>query len=334
MLENELVDLGIFRIPIPIPFRQAGGPVNAYLVEEERGFLLFDIGIGLERSQAALVEGIERAGHRLEEVNRIILSHGHVDHYGAAAWVLEQIGREVPVLIRNADAMKVLESGLSLPAMLERNRINFARLGMPPQVLAEMVAAISREAGLSRRLTSVTELLPGEKFRCKHVSLEVHAMPGHTPGLCCLYDREHRLLFSADHLLEKVSPNPLIDLRPDGEPSPFKPLVAYFESINRVRALAIDLVLPGHSTPFSSHLEVIDSLSVFYRHRQAKLLDALKKGPQTVYELMTALFPSSSAFELFLMMSETLGNLEALEEKGEIERESGGEFILFRRMGK
>jgi hypothetical protein len=99
-----------------------------------------------------------------------------------------------------------------------------------------------------------------------------------------------------------------------------------------VRALAVDLVLPGHAVPFSAHLEVIDLLSAFYQRRQEKLLDALKHGPRTIYDLMRELFPSSSAFELFLMMSETLGNLELLEEKGEIKREADGEFILFRRL--
>jgi glyoxylase-like metal-dependent hydrolase (beta-lactamase superfamily II) len=154
-------------------------------------------------------------------------------------------------------------------------------------------------------------------------------MPGHTPGLCCLYDRDHRLLFSADHLLEHVSPNPLIDLRPQGEPSSFKPLVSYFESIERTRVLAIDLVLPGHAAPFSAHIKVINSLSSFYERRQAKLLDALERGPMTVYEIMRELFPSGSAFELFLMISETLGNLELLEDRGKIRRETDGEFIRF-----
>jgi glyoxylase-like metal-dependent hydrolase (beta-lactamase superfamily II) len=77
-------------------------------------------------------------------VNRIVLSHGHVDHWGAAAWVLEQIGRRIPILIHSADAGKVLESSLSLPALLERNSSDFSKLGMPPPVLQEMVAAIGR----------------------------------------------------------------------------------------------------------------------------------------------------------------------------------------------
>ena len=173
-------------------------------------------------------------------------------------------------------------------------------------------------------------LVPGDRFPCKHVTLEVHHMPGHMPGLCCLYEPEYRLLFSGDHLLERVSPNPIIDLGPEGKPSGFKPLVSYFRSIERIRALEIDLVLPGHAAPFTGHRTVIDSLSAFYKLRQEKLLDALKRGPLTVYEAMQELFSADGGFELILMLSETLGNLEVMEENGTIRRNADGETIRFR----
>jgi glyoxylase-like metal-dependent hydrolase (beta-lactamase superfamily II) len=186
---------------------------------------------------------------------------------------------------------------------------------------------------MGRRLAEVTPLLPGDTFQCRHVTLEVHHTPGHTPGLCCLYDRDHRLLFSSDHLLEHVSPNPLIEFRPEGERAPFKPLVSYFESLDRVRALPVDLVLPGHAAPFSAYLEVIDSLTAFYERRQAKLLKALDRGPLTVYEAVRELFALTNTFELFLMISETLGNLEVLEDRGEIECQKDDELIRFRLAG-
>jgi glyoxylase-like metal-dependent hydrolase (beta-lactamase superfamily II) len=329
-MQEELGSLGIYRISIPIPFRQAGGPANAYVIEEDRGIMLFDVGIGIEASQSALAQGLAQIGYGFKDVNRIVLSHGHIDHYGAAVWALEQIVRKIPVMIHNADAGKVLESGPDLLTLIGRNSRYLSRLGVPLPLLEEMITAISREGGLARRLAGVTPLMPGGKFQCKHVTLEVLHMPGHTPGLCCLYDREHRILFSADHLLEHVSPNPLIELRADGDPSSFKPLISYFESIDRVRALPVDLVLPGHATPFAAHRDVIDSLFKFYEQRQSKLLAALQRRPLTVYEAMREIFSLSNSFELFLMMSETLGNLELIEKEGKIKREMEDESIRFR----
>jgi glyoxylase-like metal-dependent hydrolase (beta-lactamase superfamily II) len=328
--ENELRALGIFRISLPIPFRQAGGPVNAYLIEEDNGLLLFDPGLGTEESKSALADGFRQTGHRFDEVNRIVLSHGHIDHFGAAAWILQQTGREIPVLIHSADADKVLESGPDWPALLRSNRSHLQRLGVPLSLLEETAAGLVRSAELGQRLAKVTPLAAGEKFRCKHVALEVHHMPGHTTGVCCLFDRAHRLLFSADHLLERVSPNPLMDLRADGSVSEFKPLISYFASLDRVGSLGADLVLPGHAEPFGNCFEVIASLAGFYERRQAKIIEILKRGPQTVYAVMQELFSSPDGFELILMMSESLGNMEMLEAKGEVERETEGDFIRFR----
>jgi len=330
MKEKDLEEIGIFRIPVPIPFVQAGGPVNAYVVEEERGILLLDPGIGTRLAQAALAEGLAKTGHRFEEVNRIVLSHGHIDHYGIAAWVQEQTGRVVPISIHSADAEKVLQSAADLPDLLSRNREYFAKLGVPLPILEETIANIHRNDDLGRRLPDVMPLVPGDTFHCKHATLEVLHMPGHTPGLCCFYDRKHKLLLSSDHLLERVSPNPLIELRSNGKPTPFRPLISYFESLDRVRSLAIDLVLPGHAAPFSAYLELIDSLFDFYQHRQAKILDILEDGARTAYEVMRRLFPPASGVELILTISETLGNIEMLENRGRIVREAEGEFIRFR----
>ena len=145
-------------------------------------------------------------------------------------------------------------------------------------------------------------------------------MPGHTPGLLCLHDRSHRILFSDDHLLERVSPNPLIELGPDGSDGFFRPLVAYLDSLARTRALEVDLVLPGHGPPFGRHREVIDTLRAFYARRQERFLEALQAGPLTPFEIASALFKQLRPGDAFLVLSEVIANLEVLEERGKVGR--------------
>jgi hypothetical protein len=94
--------------------------------------------------------------------------------------------------------------------------------------------------------------------------------------------------------------------------------------------LPIDLVVPGHAAPFSNYIEVIDSLYVFYERRHARVLDILKRGPLNVYGIMQDLFMGGDGFELILMISETLANLEVLETKGSVVRDNKGECIRFR----
>jgi len=54
-----LAALGVHRVPVPVPFAEAGGPANVYVIEEDGGGLaLFDAGIGTREGRAALLAGL------------------------------------------------------------------------------------------------------------------------------------------------------------------------------------------------------------------------------------------------------------------------------------
>jgi glyoxylase-like metal-dependent hydrolase (beta-lactamase superfamily II) len=317
--EAELAPLGVFRIPIPVPFPQAGGPVNVYVLEERDGrLLMFDAGLGSPDAEAVLAAGFARLGRRFDEVSRIVLSHGHVDHYGAARFVQERHGGEVPVYAHPADVSKMAESGWRWRDQAPLYAAHLVRLGVPPEALALVAKEGEKGFRLARRIPEIRPIAPGTIIETRHLRLEVLHMPGHTPGLLCLYDRERRVFLAGDHLLEKVSPNPLIELGPDGRDGHFRPLLAYVESVGRMRALAIDLVLPGHGPPFGGHRAVIDALLGFYAKRQARIREVLADGPRTAYEVSRTLFPSQRPGDAFLTISETVANLEVLEARGEV----------------
>ena len=330
MTERDLADLGIFRIPVPVPFPQAGGPANVYVVEEAGGgVMLFDAGLGAPEAEEALQAGFRRIGKRFSEVRRIVVSHGHVDHFGAARSVLEWHGGEVPVYAHPADIPKMEEGGRRWRDAIPHYAAYFARLGVPTEVMQAAAGEIGASLKLARRLAKVRAAPVGEVLRLAHVALEVHHMPGHTPGVICLYDRARRIFFSDDHLLEKVSPNPLIELGPGGEEG-WRPLVAYLESVGRLHALEVELVLPGHAEPFGGHRRVIDALVQFYGKRQARIRTALPARPLTAFEVMREIFPRASPKELFLTASETMANIEVLEARGEVARELEGGVYRFR----
>jgi glyoxylase-like metal-dependent hydrolase (beta-lactamase superfamily II) len=330
MIEADLAALGVHRIPVPVPFPQAGGPVNVYLVEErDGGLLMFDAGLGSPEAYRALEDGFVRLGRRFDEVRRIVVSHGHVDHYGGARFVQERHGGRLPVLAHPADVPKMVEGGSRWRDRAPHYARYLLRLGVPADVLAVIQGEGERSFGLARRLPEIVPLAGGTVLETRHLALEVLHMPGHTPGLVCLYERARRLLFADDHLLEKVSPNPLIELGPGGEEGVFRPLLAYLESVARVRALEVDLVLPGHGPPFSGHRDAIDRLLLFYERRQAALRELVAERPRTAYELSRALFPSARAGDVFLTISETIANVEVLEARGLVRRSEDGGVYRF-----
>lgn len=323
MTEADLAALGVHRLAVPIPFAAAGGPVNAYVIEAPDGSLtLFDAGFGGEEALAALQAGFGRLGRRLAEVRRIVVSHGHVDHFGAARFVQEQ-GGAAEVLAHPADRGKIDEAGPRFRDLAPALDAHFAALGVPADVRQALLRAGERSYGLARRVAGVRPLAEGDVVEGRRARFTVRHMPGHTPGLVVLHEPALGLLLSADHLLERTSPNPLIELGPDGRDGWFRPLPTYLSSLARTRALEVALVLPGHGPPFGGHRAVIDGLLAFARRRQARLLALLAEGPRSAWALSRALFPAAGPGEAFLTVSETVGNLDVMEDRGEVVREQG-----------
>ena len=313
-----LTRLGVHRVPVPVPFLEAGGPANVYVIEEDGGGLaLFDAGIGTREGRDALLAGFAKLGRGLEEVRRIFVSHGHIDHYGYARAAQEASGAPVYAHLRDHDKL----TGRDRTAgRLEAYRAFLVRLGAPDELLEHVRIHSQDTQRMARPLEEVVAIDEGAQLKFARFSAEVLHMPGHTPGLICLWAKEPRVLFSDDHLLELVSPNPLLDLEGNAEPT-HRALSSYLRSAERARALPVELVAPGHNEPFSGHVALIDRLLGFYAVRQRKLLDLLAaNGPQTAAALSPQIFPRAKRHQLYLTLSEVLGNLEVLEDRGSVVR--------------
>lgn len=313
-----LEELGIHRLVMPVPFVDAGGPVNAYAFEDGAGGVtFFDTGIGTPEGQEALRSGAAAAGLDLTRCTDLLVSHGHVDHSGNAQLLSEMSG--APVWVHDGDREKVVgESVWELRAPTYAAYLR--RQGVPEEQLPRLVGMGRHTGKFSRRIEAerARSLVQGRTFRLGGVELEVMHLPGHTPGLVCLWDAEHRLLFADDHVLARTSPNPFLELV--DERTTHRALARYFESIRRVRALDVDWILPGHGAPFQEHRALIDTLFGFYRRRQEKLVRALKNGPRTAVELSEVVFGRQDGARLYLTLSEVIGNLEVLEDEDAVKR--------------
>ncbi|MFM2153304.1 MAG: hypothetical protein RL199_1739 [Pseudomonadota bacterium] len=314
-----LAELGVTRIPIPVPFPEAGGPANVYAIEEAGGGVaLFDSGIDTPVGESTLREGLAARGLAFGDVRRIFLSHGHVDHYGLARAVSEASG--APVHVHEADRLKVERPADWSRAARDAWQEYARRLGATAAEVAAMEHSYEQTIAYARPVEHTQPLVPGQRLTFARFSAEVLHAPGHTPGLVCLSAPEHRLLFSDDHLLEKVSPNPILDIGPEGEDAKFRALPTYLTTLRTTRDLDIELVLPGHDAPFTGHVQVIDTLLLFYEKRQQKLLTRLGEGAAGAVALTRFLFPRIGDALLFLALSETVGNLELLEDRGLVVR--------------
>ncbi len=322
--DQQLERLGVRRIPVPIPFPQAGGPVNVLAVEEDGGgFALLDAGLGTPEAEEALRAGLAAAGVAVESIRRILVTHGHIDHYGLAQTLRE--ASSASVAVHPADLAKLSSDGWTS----ERERYDAFLLaaGVPADKLDRMAELAASTRSFARRVElPIAALAEGQRLSFARCHAEVLEMPGHTPGQCCFLLRPKGggpiVLVGADHLLERTSPNPLLELLPDG--SRFRALPTYLRSIERARSLDVALVAPGHGACFADHRQVIDDLLRFYERRQAKLLGKLPAGGATPVELVRAFFPAARTLDLYLMIGEILGNLDVLEDRGRVVCDTAG----------
>ena len=193
---------GVARVTLPLP--TAPGHVHCYLLEGDDGWSVVDTGLGLpdaaERWRALLGE----AG---AAVARVVVTHFHPDHLGAARDLAELTG--APVLQSEADLEQTSRVWAS-PDWPERLAEWFERHGMPPESARTVVDQGRLYAPFIRYADSAEPL--GDEVG----GWRVVATPGHADGHVCLL--RDGVLVAGDHLLAAISP--AIGFYPDGAPDP------------------------------------------------------------------------------------------------------------------
>ncbi|MCX7682272.1 MAG: MBL fold metallo-hydrolase [Anaerolineae bacterium] len=296
-----------FSLPTPFPV----GPVNVYLAEGEP-LTLVDAGPHYDPARQALEEALAGLGYRVADLQRIVITHAHADHYGLAAELAEVSGAEV------------LAHAASIPWMSDEE--GFRRLafygevmiwaGVPQEMLTRLASLRAGTSRYTRPLVPKRTLVDGDLITLGGEAWTVLHTPGHAGGLICLHQPERRLLLSSDHLLRYISSNPILEPPGPGEKTWPRRLVEYMAQLNRVAALDLALTLPGHGPPLTDHRALIQERLAFHEQRAAHILDLLRAGPLTAHSLAQALFPTGDIVNYFLALSEVIGHLQWLEVSG------------------
>lgn len=312
-------------VPLRTPFKV--GAVNSYIVDTDP-LTLVDCGPQTDEAWDDLVAALAALGRRPADVGRIILTHGHVDHWGLAARLVGLSGAEVWAHRRLGGWLGNFEEEWT--RRMGYMSLLCTELGVPA---GEMVGVNRGMKAMTRFATAVTPtrlLDAGDIVRLAGYDWTVHYTPGHATGHISLHQPETRTLIAGDHLLGAISSNPVLEAPALGESARPRMLPLYLESLARVAALPVLWVYPGHGQPFQGHRKLIRHRLEMHDARAVRLRAMLAEGPRDVYDLSRQLFPRLAAVDLFLGFSETLGHLDVLEDRGQVVLDPDGRPRLYR----
>lgn len=242
----------------------------------------------------------------LRDVKRLILTHGHIDHFGGLHYVVSESGAEIGA--HELDSSVVRHFKERLIVTTKNLQVFLDRAGVKRERVDQLLDMNKWSKDLFRAtpvdFTFDEGPLPGTPF-------EIYHTPGHCPGQVCI--RLDDILFTADHVLSHITPNqwPESITRYTG-------LGHYLSSLRKIRELpGITVALGGHEYEIRDLGRRVDASIRFHEARLEKTLSLLNE-PSTVSQVSLKLFGERRGYHVLLAFLETGAHMEYLYERGQL----------------
>ncbi len=183
------------------------------------------------------------------------------------------------------------------------------------------VLGMRAPAGASQDQAYAPDRIPGDGERLSLGNLHLRAIhtPGHASNHLCYLLEETRMLFTGDHVMQgsTVVINP-----PDGD------MRAYLASLERLLAVDIAIIAPGHGYLIGAPHNEVKRLVAHRLAREAKVVTALQRcGEATLEELVAQVYDDVSPKIHPVAMRSLTAHLDKLVVEGRA-RQASGRYIL------
>lgn len=250
----------IYQLEIPL----VGNPlkaINSYIVlgdviDEEMNYrecLVVDTGFNAPECRQVLLDGLKKLELSLENT-KLFVTHLHSDHSGLAA-ELNKSG--VAIYTGEIDGKMINQMTQS------EYWAGFQKKAVMMDLLRDHVD-FGHHPGYKycpKTEIEYTGLKEGDSLKVGSFDFKILDIPGHTPGHIALYDENKKLLISGDHILDPITPNIAF------WGFEWNILEVYFDSLEKVKNLEVDLVLSSHRKIITNHRVRIDELRAHHEER-------------------------------------------------------------------
>lgn len=307
-------DASIKVLPVPTPF--AVGRVNCYLIEDDP-LTLVDAGPNSGTSLTVLEEALAEHGRRIEDLERIVLTHQHIDHIGLAQILADRSGAEVCTL--DALAPWLARYGSEMEADDQFAEGLMMRNGIPRDIAIALRAVTAQFRAWGSPVEVTTPLRDGGELAFAGRTWRVHHRPGHSPSDTVFHDEATGDLLGGDHLIKHISSNPLLSRPLDGSTGERpRALITYLASLSATRAMDLRTVHAGHGDPVQDHRTLIDERLAGHERRVRKIAGIVAGEPKSAFEIAQQMWGNVAVTQAYLTLSEVLGHVDLLLERGEV----------------
>ena len=303
----------MWSIPVPIP-KNSLRYVLVYAMETDRGPYIVDAGWNTDESFKTLSDGLDRAGFAMADVQGVLVTHIHPDHYGLAGRIREASGAWVA--LHPADAALIQDRYREPDHLIAEMGAQLNQLGVPDDERELLQSASMPVRPYVWAVEPDILMEDGDKPEIPGWDVQAIWTPGHSPGHLCFWEAGNRLMLSGDHVLPRITPN--ISLHPQ---SGDDPLGQFMDSLDKVGAYDADEVLPAHEHRFVNLAGRVDQLKAHHEERMLEAVEAVRSGADTAWQIAERMAWSRSwnRIEGFMRRSavtETFAHLRLLERRG------------------
>ncbi|MSP79318.1 MAG: MBL fold metallo-hydrolase [Dehalococcoidia bacterium] len=319
----------VFAMGIGAGWENPTGPTWVYVVEDD-GWTMVDAG---DMQAFPKVEAAVRdVGLSLKDVKRLIVTHGHGDHEGAAFEVVAASGcelwaHEVAGPLRQVEVSDMASTLAGMPsemrqALTEMRQDQSTRRQGPRQW--------QEHSETRKRLVTTHPIWEGR--RCGAITC--WQTPGHTPDELTMW--LEGVLFTGDHILPEITPHPSVKTTYTPEVQQLLPaayrdasqqtgLRVFLRSLARVALLEdTATILPAHRLLNRGKLNLVTArraTEIIEHHveRMGRITDLVGSSEMALLDLTPKMFrrPLDSS-NFFMGLTETLAHLEFMVDSGDM----------------
>lgn len=274
---------------------------------------LVDTGSGIGSSTDDLLAGLRHVKSEFGEsidvtdIERIIITHGHIDHYGGLSHMLEATGGAV-IGVHPLDRRVLTNYEERVIVATKDLTIYLKRAGVREERLAQLLDMYGFSKQFAKSVSVGFMIEEDDTLD----GMEFYHVPGHCSGQVAI--RLDDVLLSADHILSRTSPHVASE-----SITHYTGLGHYRESLRKIHKLdGIRLTLGGHEDPIYELHDRIDYLQMRIDMKLERLMNTIKEAgePLPILEISKRMFPDKHGFNVLLALQETGAFVEYLYDRG------------------